>query len=193
MDRDHAQTTCILWTSAQKPPHLLAGLLGQRGFRLVEASDRFDAMASACSTATSGARTVLILDQVDQLHGANELIEALRGRLPEVVIWTFDEHRRPQLASLDGAMPNKPANGALLKESTAGAPLRLVGEPPVQGVPGAGADPGGRPAPEEAFDEDTAPERDSVLSSEELEMLLSDEHDQRRTSEPTRGRTGGKP
>lgn len=193
-DRDAEPTTCILWTGAQEPPRALTALLSQRGFRLQTASDRFDAMAAACSAAAAGQRAVLILDGPDRLRGATDLIEAVRGRLPGTVIGTFDERRKPQLDSLDETLANKFANGALSKEAPGGVPLRLVGEPPAAHADNARANPQAGPEPGDAFAGESEPDRHAILSNEELEMLLSDEHDHRRGQRSgPRGQTRGKP
>lgn len=170
-----ATTACILWTAAPRPPATLTGLLAERGFALQAASDRFSAMAAACCAAAAGQRVVVILDEPEHLKGSGELVEAIRGRLSAAVIWTFDVRRKPQLNSLDPgadrpASTNRPANG------TVPAPLRLVGEPA----------PRLEPATDDAIDDaaEAGPEADSngraaILSSEELEMLLADEPEQR--------------
>ena len=149
---------CVLWTAAPAPPPALTDLLAQRGFHLEPAGDRFSAMAGACAAAKAGQRPVLILDQPDRLKGSAALIEAVRGRLPDAVIWTYDPSRKPQLRGLDGPPSatggsNRPPNGTVQAQ----IPLRLVGEP---GAAGEAAEHG---------------DRRSVLSAEELEMLLADE------------------
>lgn len=153
-------TTCILWTTAAAAPASLTALLAPRGWPLEVAHDRFSAMAAAACATRAGRRPVLILDEPPGLPGRQELLEALRGRLPDVVIWTFEAARRPQLAGPDAAATsNRPPNGTLQQQ----VPLRLVDEPAdaMNGTEGAA-------------------DRADLLSPEELDMLLGDE--------PERGR-----
>lgn len=165
-------TACILWTAGTEPPATLTDLLAGRGFRLEAATDRFSAMAAACCAAAAGQRVVVILDEPEHLNGRDELIEAVHGRLPAAVIWTFSLRRKPQLASLDvspqrAAGSNRPPNGAVP------VPLRLVGEPTDPAAPAAPA--AIDPADVDTRFEDEPDGRTAILSSEELEMLLADE------------------
>jgi hypothetical protein len=169
-----APTTCILWTAAAEAPAALTDLLAQRGFALEAASDRFGAMAAACCASSTGRRPVVILDQPERLKGAAELIATLQGRLPQAVIWTFDPARKPQLSSVEAPSAadgsNRPANGTVQPQ----IPLRLVGEPqPARAVGIESRD------ASEAWGESEPADRRSMLSAEELEMLLADEPDER--------------
>jgi len=166
-----AGTICIIWTAAAKPPAALGAPLARRGFALEVAHDRFSAMAAACCAARDGRRPILILDEPSRLKGREEVVEALRGRTPDAVIWTFEAARRPQIAGLDPdrlRATNPPPNGTLQHVQ---APLRLVGEPD------------GATRPEGPVNDASEgdPDRSGLLSPEELEMLLADDPEERGT------------
>ena len=163
-------TICVLWTAPApdapppEPPRQLADLLAQRGFTIQIAAGPHLAMARACRAAAAGTgRTIVILDRPNQLPRLQEVIQALQGYAPDVHIWAYDPARRPNLAAFAPEPgPNEAGAPAVPTGSRAApAPLRLVGDGP------------GPREPDGEREAETEPH--SVLSPEELEMLLAEE------------------
>ncbi|MFG0283300.1 MAG: hypothetical protein ACF8R7_02665 [Phycisphaerales bacterium JB039] len=169
-------TICVLWTAPPpqtahrtphqapdppaQPPQQLSDLLAQRGFAVQIATGPHLAMARACRAAASNARTILILDRPQRLPRAQELIQALQAYAPGVLVWAYDPANRPNLAALaPETAPNQTDPTPVQRSRAAPAPLRLVGNGPAAAEP----------------DNQQLPTPHSVLSPEELEMLLAEE------------------
>jgi len=173
---------CVLWhPRGSLPPPDLVALLHERGIQPVLRDDRYTAFAKLC---VRHARAVQ--DQTDQplalllidppnLDGVDEVVEAAAMYTPRAVCWVYQEDKglraytpRPKTArhtepSAPTARTPKPAAAdtppPAPRAPAASPSLRLAGEGPV--------------TPPEDTDEKN--ESQSILTDEELAMLLADD------------------
>ena len=166
----------MLWREpeAETPPELAQALIG-RGIGWDEATGPYDAFARLLTSRDRAPARVLLVVEPERLAGLAEIAAALERFDPQVGCWAYGETRSPRLAPF--APSPKPAEPEIVvrvpPKPSNGSSLRLVGEQASAPEP-AGESAGASPTeqPEEAA-EPQSPR--SVLTPEELEMLLADD------------------
>lgn len=187
---------------SEGPPDLVE-LLRKRNVRIRTFPGAYAAMAHLlrldAAQRDSGRRAPLALVVIDPSanHRAADLVQAIARFVPHVVCWRYDSDASPRLRGYvlepqeTNSSPVKIAldtNGPGVGRSDHGQSpprLRLTGDydapasPPRADSP-AEDDPSGRDAPGPPSDEaeTDAPSSASILSEEELSMLLSDDPDE---------------
>jgi len=190
-------------------PDLLQAL-ERRSLRLFAGADRCKAMARLCLASREGGPVVLLVDRPALVAQTHEFVAAAHRYVPGLTVWVFDPAARPQLAAyvepeeseadevpLAASAVSSRATTPLTRDTRpprdggvpsgpmfrSGPKLRLTDDPPV--------DRGARESGPEASENDAAEGAavpggglSSLLSDEELAMLLADE--------PGRGQTGRK-
>jgi len=168
----------IIWGEGEVPvPPELAAALSGRGIGWEEARGPFDAFARLLAARDPAIARVLLLVEPDGLAGMPEVMQGLERFDPVAGCWAYRAGITPRLAPF--APPPMPREPEIVvrqvPKPSHGMNLRLVGD---------GGPPPAPPAPieqmsaEEVVEEDPEPQTPrSVLTPEELEMLLADDRD----------------
>lgn len=149
----------VLWTlDRPDPPAELASALSRQGIAWTRATGPFDAFARVLE-AQGGEARVLLLVEPESLPDWVEVLGALERFVPEVGCWGYRSSGVPRLAKLD-----RPRT----RPEVVVRPARARSGPPALRLTDA-------PAPPERSEGDGSnlPAR-SLLTPEELEMLLAD-------------------
>lgn len=169
-ESDPRRVRCILWHAPRaNVPEALLTALDRRGVGFVARSNPFGACAEACALARDKSpheKVVLLLVEPGTLPRVAEVADTLHEYAPDVVLWSFEAAATPQLRAYVASEPRIP-------EPTPPSPL----PPPQVQIPNGLRErlgqisprPNATPAPE------VEPLGRSLLSQEELAMLLSDE------------------
>jgi hypothetical protein len=151
---------CVLWTPAgHEPPRELLASMERRGLSWVAAQDGYSAMAEILlrkRTDNGGRSVVLVLVHPTKLDLSGIVVDAVGRFAGPVAVWRYDPEAHPVLAA---AQRHELATVFVRTESIEPRPIRKP-EPKPQA-----------PIPMEEEDEPTAT---SLLSDEELSMLLAD-------------------
>ncbi len=152
---------CVLWTPAgQEPPRELLASLERRGLAWVAAQDGYSAMAEILLRQKVGNGTksaVLVLVHPTKLDLSGMVVDALGRFAGPVAVWRYDPEAHPVLAA---AQRHELATVFVRTESIEPRPIRTPEPKPQASLP-----------KEEEDDEPTAT---SLLSDEELSMLLAE-------------------
>lgn len=153
---------CVLWTPAgTEPPRELLASLERRSLAWVVAQDGYSAMAEVLlrQKAGNGAKSaVLVLVHPTKLDLSGMVVDALGRFAGPVAVWRYDPEAHPVLAA---AQRHELATVFVRTESVEPRPIRTP-KPKAQAP---------LPKEEEGDDEPTAT---SLLSDEELSMLLAE-------------------
>lgn len=174
----------VVWRSPGTPiPEDLVSALARQGIQWTDSTGPFDAFSRLLtlpSRRPGSPGRVLLLVEPDALPAADELRHALDRFDPATVCWGYQPGAHPRLAPLPPI--DKPAEPEIVvrqtPKSSNGIHLRLTGSRPdarpiPNQIPNQDHDPEHTPA---AADEPVEPETPrSVLTPEELEMLLADD------------------
>lgn len=169
----HAQETngrtpcCVLWTPAgTKPPTELLASLERRSLSWVGVQDGYSAMTEILLRQRTGEGTksaVLVLVHPTKLDLSGLVVDALGRFAGPVAVWRFDPDAQPVLA-------------AAQRHELATVFVRTQEGEPRQAAPSSQDRP--RPSPKaepmQSEPEDEEPTTASLLSDEELSMLLAD-------------------
>ena len=173
---------CVLWVPAghEAPQELLASL-ERRRLRWVVAGDGYEAMAEVLQRVTSaGAKAaVLVLVDPTRLDLSGLVVDSLTRYGGAVAVWRYDPSVQPVLARAQrhelATVFTRTEEGAVSPRPSPTPPARAEAPPPrPQRVPrAADADDAGKTDKAET-PEDREPTAASLLSDEELSMLLAD-------------------
>ncbi len=155
----------VVWRSGEAPRDLVAAL-AQQGITWEEAGGPFDALARVLAARRESQRArVLLLVEPQALDGAEEIRRAIDRFDPGAGCWSYESGRTPRLSPL--APPARPVEPEIVVKPRPAdrQALRLTGEV---------AEPVARPAP---TPEEEPRSPGSVLTPEELAMLLADDPD----------------
>ncbi|UYV12850.1 MAG: hypothetical protein NCW75_00850 [Phycisphaera sp.] len=156
----HSGPCCVLWTPAgQEPPRELLASLERRGLAWVAAQDGYSAMAEILlrQRASNGTKSaVLVLVHPTKLDLSGIVVDALGRFAGPVAVWRYDPEAHPVLAA---AQRHELATVFVRTESIEPRPVRAPEPKPKP------------PSPKEEEDEPTA---SSLLSDDELSMLLAE-------------------
>ncbi|MEQ9095746.1 MAG: hypothetical protein RIE32_05730 [Phycisphaerales bacterium] len=157
---------CVLWTPpGEHPPRELLASLQRRNLAWVGVQDGYSAMTEILLRRRAGGgprSAVLVLVHPTKLDLSGLVVDALARFTGPVAVWRFDPDAQPVLAA---AQRHELATVFVRTQEEESRPARTAGNRPQ--TPQTNAQP--RPQPEE--DEPTA---SSILSEEELSMLLAD-------------------
>ncbi len=152
---------CAVWHApGTLPPRDLLQALVNRGVTARPVSSAYLALAECC--AIPGERAALVMVDPDQSLDAERvraMVDAMSKYAPASPVWVYDERSAHRLR----AFAPTPASAAV------GAPTRPSGPPKLRLAGEAAPDPG------EAPDAPVVRGAGSLLSDEELAMLLNDE------------------
>ncbi len=189
MNHGGAKIHAVVWRSAgNEIPADLAGALARQQITWEEAIGPYDALARLLANRDAGHRgLVFLLAEPDQLRETDEVRAAIERFNPAIVSWVYRSKQRPHLApfaqSSKAAAPAEPE--IVVRPTTTTRPkpqLKIAGngnradakhEKPRDSTPG-------RPDPEASSEPErpTEPESPrSLLTPEELEMLLADDRE----------------
>lgn len=158
-----ARPCCVLWTPAgQEPPHELLASIERRGLDWVSAQDGYAAMTEVLLRRRDGQHprsAVLVLVHPTKLDLSGLVVDALGRFAGHVAVWRYDPQGQPVLAA---AQRHELATVFVRTEQGDPRPRR-ASEPQSRLEP--------KPQPEDTRDDE--PTAASLLSDEELSMLLA--------------------
>ncbi|MFI4917142.1 MAG: hypothetical protein ACIAS6_11630 [Phycisphaerales bacterium JB060] len=155
----------MLWTPAGTPPprELLASL-ERRGLAWVGVQDGYSAMTEILLRRQAGPKSaVLVLVHPTKLDLSGLVVDALGRYAGQVAVWRFDPAAQPVLAA---AQRHELATVFVRTETVEPRPARSPVPVPPQ--------PPSKAAQSVSEEEDEEPTASSLLSEEELSMLLAD-------------------
>lgn len=175
MSQGGAKINAVVWRSAGSavPADLIAAL-SRQGIAWEDAIGRFDALSRVLARRADGpgGRVLLLVEPRDLGH-ADEVLTALERFDPATKCWAFRVGKSPQLSPY--APPARPAEPQVVVRPgptpRAGHQLKLAGEGAATGPGPAEPDSPGAQEPEGRREPDSPR---SLLTPEELEMLLAD-------------------
>lgn len=169
-------------------PDALAEAFTRQGIRSEEALGPFDAMARMLDARRQGiSGRVLVLVEPDQLREQETVRRALDRFDPGARCWGYAAAASPRLAPLPTlpkieqspeivVRPGTPSMPRAPVDTPGTTPRRAGGQGPALKLTGAGQAPSPAAASEAEHDEENAKSPGSLLTEEELEMLLADEN-----------------
>ncbi|MCC7387428.1 MAG: hypothetical protein IT431_01540 [Phycisphaerales bacterium] len=172
----------VVWRSPQSPfPADLAGALGRQLIDWEESTGPFDAFSRLLTMpgrGSGGPGRVLLLVEPQTLAGGDELRRALERFDPATVCWGYRAGSHPRLAPLPPL--DRPAEPEVVVRSipkpSNGRHLRLTGVGPEAAISTPVGDESKHAPPNDGGTSEPEPPR-SVLTPEELEMLLADDRE----------------
>ncbi|MEQ8317681.1 MAG: hypothetical protein RIE77_02685 [Phycisphaerales bacterium] len=165
-------TCCVLWTPAgTDPPAELLASLERRSLSWVGVQDGYSAMAEILMRRRSGESpksAVLVLVHPTKLDLSGLVVDALGRFAGPVAVWRFDPDAQPVLAAAE-----RHELATVFVRTQEGEPRRAdqSQDRPPPSSPAASSDEGER---RQVEPEDEEPTASSLLSDEELSMLLAD-------------------
>lgn len=171
----------IVWRApGSEVPGDLAAALARQSIGWEESVGPFEAFSRVLALPGRSQGRVLLLVEPDTLDRADEVRRAIERYEPEAACWAYRAAAHPRLAPL-GRLPTPAEPEIVVKprpKPSNGSHLRLSGSGP--GAPGDGAN--GSETDHDANIAGEAPGREpesprSVLTPEELEMLLADDRE----------------
>ncbi len=183
VDASQTKARCVVWHAANlKAPRGLLAALESKGLELARAGDPYSALAQVLSASRARQVVVLVIVEPSAHARCDEVLAALDRFAPRAARWTYDPSQQPPLqlakprAKAAPTAESRPTTDPIAEPKPqrqafahSGPMLRLTG----LGVLGMSS-----------FESDAEPANgsaaDSVLTSEEMAALLSDdsyEHD----------------
>ncbi len=175
------RTRCVVWTPRGEGVHpRLARSLDHHGLSVVQVEDQFAALARVVKSHREGPEAggiVLVPCFPDRLTGVAAVLEAVSRHAPRAVCWWFDTAGGEQIRAVTsediarwaGTTPPPEPKIVIPARSKAGPKLRLAGDGPDE--PPART----RPTTDEGPDAEPPAGPTSVLSADELAMLLGED------------------
>ncbi|MCL4741442.1 MAG: hypothetical protein KJZ54_04490 [Phycisphaerales bacterium] len=173
MEGSRPSPPCVLWHAPRaRPPGALLDALRRRGIEPTAEVGPYAALARLLrlSRAAREVRPVLVLVEPDSLPEWEPVVAAAARYAPASVCWAFRGGNPDSLSVVDAPRPRAvtPIDPGPARRPV--APLRLSGSGPVR----ADAPPAAN-GEESASDPDSMPNARTLLTEEELAMLLADD------------------
>ncbi|MCE7970574.1 MAG: hypothetical protein DYG93_02740 [Leptolyngbya sp. PLA2] len=182
MEGPRSSPPCVLWHAPRvRPPAALLEALRRRGIEPTAEIGPYAAFARLLRMSKSAGhpRPVLVLVEPDSLPDWDRVVAAAVRFVPAAVCWAFRAGNPDSLTVVESPRPKPVTFVHPAPAPASGAPLRLSGT-----LAGASAATPGANGQKSSPEPDSMPNARTLLTEEELAMLLADEP----TGDAQRGR-----